>query len=68
MACPICAKDTHKDYRPFCSKRCADIDLGKWLNEEYSAPSTETDDLDEALDRVHATRETGAAKKDGPLH
>ncbi|MFO8126380.1 DNA gyrase inhibitor YacG, partial [Yoonia sp.] len=28
MACPICEKPTEKAFRPFCSKRCADIDLG----------------------------------------
>ena len=35
MACPICSKETVKDYRPFCSKRCADIDLSKWLSGSY---------------------------------
>ena len=35
MACPICSKDTVKEYRPFCSKRCADIDLSKWLSGSY---------------------------------
>lgn len=35
MPCPICDKETDKDYRPFCSKRCADIDLGKWMSEGY---------------------------------
>ena len=34
--CPICGKLTDsKEYRPFCSKRCADIDLGNWFNEGY---------------------------------
>lgn len=34
--CPICGKvaDNEK-YRPFCSKRCADIDLGNWFCEGY---------------------------------
>jgi uncharacterized protein len=41
MTCPICAKDTHQNYLPFCSKRCADVDLGRWLTESYmvAAPS-----------------------------
>lgn len=38
MACPICDKDTDPRYRPFCSKRCADVDLGKWLNGSYAIP------------------------------
>jgi endogenous inhibitor of DNA gyrase (YacG/DUF329 family) len=45
--CPICAKDTHPDYRPFCSKRCADVDLGKWLTGSYRIASDESDDPEE---------------------
>lgn len=37
-ACPICRKPTATAYRPFCSKRCADIDLGRWLGETYTIP------------------------------
>ncbi len=36
--CPVCGKPTVQAYRPFCSKRCADVDLGKWLNESYVLP------------------------------
>lgn len=50
MSCPICAKDTQQAFRPFCSKRCADIDLGKWLGGEYALPSEDPDDQD-AVDR-----------------
>lgn len=39
--CPICSKSTEIKYKPFCSKRCADIDLGKWLGESYSIPVEE---------------------------
>lgn len=41
LACPICrrsvsyASPSEVPYRPFCSRRCKLIDLGKWLNEEY---------------------------------
>lgn len=48
MACPICEKETHADYRPFCSKRCADVDLSKWLSGSYAIPSAAEED-DEAL-------------------
>lgn len=41
MKCPICRKPTVAAYRPFCSRRCADIDLGRWLNESYRIPADE---------------------------
>ena len=39
MSCPICGKPTAADYRPFCSRRCADVDLGRWLTESYRIPA-----------------------------
>lgn len=39
MTCPICAKPTAPDYTPFCSRRCADVDLGKWLTGAYAVPA-----------------------------
>jgi endogenous inhibitor of DNA gyrase (YacG/DUF329 family) len=36
--CPICGKPTVEEYRPFCSKHCADIDLGRWLEGRYAVP------------------------------
>ncbi|KAB2883292.1 MAG: DNA gyrase inhibitor YacG [Albidovulum sp.] len=45
MTCPICRKETDPKYRPFCSKRCADIDLGRWLTGAYAIPSEEEDTL-----------------------
>lgn len=60
MNCPICKKATQQIYRPFCSKRCADIDLGKWLNEEYTMPA----DADEAPTETIENPDT----KDFPLH
>ena len=50
MTCPICQKDTDAKYRPFCSKRCADVDLGRWLNGTYSVPSSDPEDVEEAID------------------
>ena len=43
-ACPICGKPTDEAYRPFCSKRCADIDLNRWLSGVYAVPATEDDE------------------------
>ncbi|MFN4171849.1 MAG: DNA gyrase inhibitor YacG [Pseudorhodobacter sp.] len=47
MTCPICAKDSDPKYRPFCSRRCADVDLGRWLKGSYAIPAEEVteDDL-----------------------
>lgn len=50
MSCPICARPTHADYRPFCSRRCADVDLARWLNGAYAIPVEEDDDEDSAPD------------------
>ncbi len=46
MTCPICQKPTVARYRPFCSRRCADIDLGRWLQGNYAIPTDETDPAD----------------------
>lgn len=46
--CPICGKATAQQYRPFCSKRCADVDLHRWLGEGYAIPAAEPPDLEEA--------------------
>ena len=40
--CPVCGRPADEKYRPFCSKRCADIDLGRWLKESYRVPTDET--------------------------
>ncbi len=42
--CPICAKPSVHETRPFCSRRCADIDLGRWLKGTYRVPTEETPD------------------------
>ena len=39
--CPICRKEARPEFRPFCSRRCADIDLGRWLKESYRVPTEE---------------------------
>ena len=47
MSCPNCGSDTVEKYRPFCSKRCADLDLARWLNGSYALPSTEDDEAED---------------------
>jgi endogenous inhibitor of DNA gyrase (YacG/DUF329 family) len=49
MACPICGKPTAQPWRPFCSKRCADLDLARWLGEEYRIPAVEEDEPDDEI-------------------
>ena len=44
MSCPMCDKDADAKYRPFCSKRCADLDLGKWLTGGYAIPVVDNDE------------------------
>ncbi len=43
-SCPICRKPQSVDYRPFCSRRCADVDLQRWLVGAYAVPAEEEDE------------------------
>lgn len=52
MPCPICEKEPAETYRPFCSRRCADVDLGRWLNGSYAVPSTDPDDIEQAIEEA----------------
>jgi endogenous inhibitor of DNA gyrase (YacG/DUF329 family) len=45
--CPICQKPSDAEHKPFCSKRCADIDLGRWLTESYAVPEKPEDAAEE---------------------
>ena len=53
--CALCHKAVDPQYRPFCSGRCADLDLGNWLIGSYAIPSAEPltfgeeEELDQAL-------------------
>jgi uncharacterized protein len=38
--CPICGKPSSQEHHPFCSARCADIDLNRWLSGAYVIPAT----------------------------
>jgi endogenous inhibitor of DNA gyrase (YacG/DUF329 family) len=37
--CPICSKPSVAEYRPFCSTRCKQVDLNRWLSEVYKVPA-----------------------------
>lgn len=43
-ACPICGQPTVEELRPFCSQRCADVDLSRWLTGVYAIPIRDGDD------------------------
>ncbi|MEC8171844.1 MAG: DNA gyrase inhibitor YacG [Pseudomonadota bacterium] len=45
--CPQCDKPTVERFRPFCSKRCADLDLGSWLNGAYRIETEEEVEIEE---------------------
>ena len=39
--CPICGKQSHAPFDPFCSARCQDVDLNRWLSGVYRIPATD---------------------------
>ena len=45
--CVICGKPKDERYKPFCSRRCADVDLNRWLSGGYAIPAAEEDDPDD---------------------
>jgi len=57
--CPSCGKPSVLAYNPFCSKRCADVDLGKWLTGGYRLETEEEADLDE----LRSALEDGSAEE-----
>ena len=51
-ACPVCGQPSAKSHRPFCSERCADVDLGRWLKGSYRIPGPPADPAEGAGDAV----------------
>lgn len=45
--CPICRAPADDNFKPFCSKRCADLDLGKWMSDSYAIPGEPADQADD---------------------
>jgi endogenous inhibitor of DNA gyrase (YacG/DUF329 family) len=45
--CPICGKPQLEKFRPFCSRRCADIDLHRWLGGAYAIPAEQEEPEDD---------------------
>jgi hypothetical protein len=66
--CSICGAPAAQEFRPFCSRRCADVDLARWLRGAYAIPAG-NDDWDEDGDDAKAAREpvspAGSREGDG---
>ena len=45
-SCPICRKPRNAEFTPFCSRRCRDVDLGRWFGEGYAVPGPPADPED----------------------
>src|SRR5690348_5343500 len=60
--CAVCGKPEAHDYRPFCSKRCADIDLGRWLKGNYVIPGRDIDEGDRPASPVPSQSEGSDTK------
>lgn len=57
--CPMCGKPRALQYRPFCSKHCADLDLGRWFNGLYALPAK----VEEEEDSFDLDPAPGAGKR-----
>jgi endogenous inhibitor of DNA gyrase (YacG/DUF329 family) len=62
--CPICGAPPEQQYRPFCSRRCADVDLSRWLRGAYAIPVEDDADEDgESTDAPAASDGEGGRRK-----
>jgi uncharacterized protein len=52
--CPICGRPSQQRFHPFCSPRCADVDLNRWLGGHYAIPAAEAGDPDLEADAPEA--------------
>jgi endogenous inhibitor of DNA gyrase (YacG/DUF329 family) len=55
-SCAICGKPAEERFKPFCSKRCADVDLNRWLSGRYVIPGAEVTEDDEAQQAMPSSR------------
>lgn len=52
MICPICGEEGVDAFHPFCSKRCADVDLGRWMTGRYAIPAEAPEELEQAAEEL----------------
>jgi len=62
--CPICGKPAREEFKPFCSARCADIDLNRWLSGVYVIPAKESETDDDEADSAEPSDEEKPAPDD----
>lgn len=62
--CSICGAPRDPHYRPFCSRRCADVDLSRWLRGAYAIPSSTVDDNDDGDDAIYKPALPAGTPKD----
>jgi uncharacterized protein len=55
--CPTCGKPASERFRPFCSKRCADVDLHHWLSGRYAIPIAEQEEDEDGAPPPEAEQE-----------
>ncbi len=61
--CPICKRPAEQAFRPFCSKRCADVDLSRWLTGGYAIASTGADEDEDGDEGAASQVDTGGMRK-----
>ena len=62
--CPICSAMSTQRFFPFCSKRCADVDLGRWLGGIYRVPAVEPPEGIDPADLAPGTEPGPEARED----
>ncbi len=50
--CPVCGKPAAEQFKPFCSKRCANVDLNRWLSGSYVIPARDDEPIEDDSDEV----------------
>ena len=61
-ACPLCEQPAKAPHTPFCSRRCAQLDLGRWLTGEYTIPAHEAME-DSDIEMLLAAHKSQLAKQ-----
>jgi endogenous inhibitor of DNA gyrase (YacG/DUF329 family) len=66
MTCPICEKPTNPAFKPFCCRRCAEIDLSRWLKGSYAIPGAPAGDEDgqSTVDGAESRENRGLGRPD----
>ena len=64
--CPVCGMPTQTTFKPFCSRRCADVDLARWLGGAYAIPGAA--DADEDGDQPPPASRTNGKSTNGAAH